>query len=136
MALLAWASIYYGHVFRQIEARDFRPIRRGIFVLTFLVLVAGLSGVSGCSSADCAAARFQNEYRQKNRKLTVVKAAGRGMASFISCIFCRGLVGTRKDQLDNVHATTRRLNDVSRLPQTASLVYDGVELRAPADALR
>jgi putative membrane protein len=45
MALLAWASIYYNHVFRQIEARDFRPIRRGIFVLTFLVLVAGLSGV-------------------------------------------------------------------------------------------
>ncbi len=39
---------------------------------------------------------------KKIGKLTVVKAAGRGMASLISCIFCRGLMGTPKDQLDNV----------------------------------
>lgn len=45
IALLAWASIYYSQVFRQIEARDFRPIRRSIFVLTSLVLVAELGVV-------------------------------------------------------------------------------------------
>ena len=46
MALLVWASIYYSRVFRQIEAQDFRPIRRSIFVLTWLVLIAGLGGVA------------------------------------------------------------------------------------------
>jgi putative membrane protein len=45
IALLVWASIYYSQVFRQIEARDFRPIRRSIFVLTSLVLVAELGVV-------------------------------------------------------------------------------------------
>lgn len=45
MALLVWASIYYSRVSQQIEARDFRPIRRSIFVLTFLVLVVGFGGV-------------------------------------------------------------------------------------------
>jgi putative membrane protein len=45
MALLVWASIYYSRVFQQIEAQDFRPIRRSIFVLTWLVLIAGLGTV-------------------------------------------------------------------------------------------
>jgi putative membrane protein len=45
MALLVWASIYYSRVFQQIEAQDFRPIRRSIFVLMWLVLIAGLAGV-------------------------------------------------------------------------------------------
>jgi putative membrane protein len=45
MALLVWASIYYNQVFQQIEAQDFRPMRRGIFVLSSLLLLAGLVGV-------------------------------------------------------------------------------------------
>jgi putative membrane protein len=45
MALLVWASIYYSQVFLQIEAQNFRPIHRSIFVLTLLVVVAGLIGV-------------------------------------------------------------------------------------------
>jgi putative membrane protein len=45
MALLVWASIYYNQVFLQIEAQNFRPIHRSIFVLTLLVVVAGLIGV-------------------------------------------------------------------------------------------
>jgi putative membrane protein len=45
MALLVWASIYYNQVFHQIEAQDFRPMRSGIFVLTSLLLVAGLIGL-------------------------------------------------------------------------------------------
>jgi putative membrane protein len=45
MVLLAWATIYYSQVYAQIEAQEFRPIRRGIFVLTLLVLIAGLVSV-------------------------------------------------------------------------------------------
>jgi putative membrane protein len=45
MALLVWASIYYNHVFQQIEAQDFRPMRSGIFVVTSVLLVLGLVGV-------------------------------------------------------------------------------------------
>jgi putative membrane protein len=45
MALLVWASIYYNNVFQQIEAQDFRPMRSGIFVVTSVLLVAGLIGV-------------------------------------------------------------------------------------------
>jgi putative membrane protein len=45
MALLVWASIYYNQVFLQIEAQDFRPMRRGIFMITALLLVAGLVAV-------------------------------------------------------------------------------------------
>jgi putative membrane protein len=32
MALLVWASVYYKQVFRQIEGRNFHPIRRSIFL--------------------------------------------------------------------------------------------------------
>jgi inner membrane protein YidH len=45
MALLVWASIYYSQVFHQIEAQDFRPTRRRIFVLAGFMLVAGLVAV-------------------------------------------------------------------------------------------
>jgi putative membrane protein len=46
MALMVWAAVYYSQVFEQIEAREFRPIRRGIFIITLLILVAGAAGIA------------------------------------------------------------------------------------------
>jgi hypothetical protein len=51
MALLVQASIGYSQRFQQIEALEFRPIRRSS-VLTLLVLVAGLIGALSRSLED------------------------------------------------------------------------------------
>jgi putative membrane protein len=44
MLLLVWAGVHYAQIFRQIERQNFRPRRRGVLILTVLVLVFGLAG--------------------------------------------------------------------------------------------
>jgi putative membrane protein len=45
MAMLVWASVHYGQVFRQIERQAFRPRPRSVVILTALVVVSGLGSV-------------------------------------------------------------------------------------------
>jgi len=42
--LLLWAALRYAQIRRQIEARDFRPHTRSIWIITGMVLVAALGG--------------------------------------------------------------------------------------------
>jgi putative membrane protein len=45
MAMLVWAGVHYGQVFRQIERQAFRPRTRGVVILTAFVLAFGLGSV-------------------------------------------------------------------------------------------